>query len=118
MQNAAEQPARLSITQTERAGLRVLTLCGQIDADTTDALQRGLQTSAPGSSRTILDLSSVTFMDSSAINVLVAARRDAVGAGGWIRMAHLTEPVQRVVEIVGLDTIIPCYATLAEALTA
>ncbi|MFE9812299.1 STAS domain-containing protein [Streptomyces sp. NPDC005548] len=118
MRKAAEQPARLSITQTDRGGVRLLTLSGQIDADTTDVLRRNLQTSAPAPSRTVLDLSAVTFMDSSAINVLVAARRDALGAGGWIRMAHLTTPVQRVVEIVGLDTIIPCYSTLAEALTA
>ncbi|MGW7611639.1 hypothetical protein ACWGKW_31165 [Streptomyces sp. NPDC054766] len=48
---------------------------------------------------------------------LAAARRDAVTADGWIRLAVLTEPVQRVLEIVGLDTIIACYPTLAQALT-
>lgn len=48
---------------------------------------------------------------------LAAARRDAVTADGWIRLAVLTEPVQRVLEIVGLDTIIACHPTLAQALT-
>lgn len=34
------------------------------------------------------------------------------------RMAALSAPVKRVVTIVGLDTIIPCYPTLREALAA
>ncbi|MER5387300.1 hypothetical protein ABT040_45005 [Streptomyces sp. NPDC002688] len=48
--------------------------------------------------------------------VLAAAHRDADAAGGWIRMAALTQPVRRVVEIVDLDTIITCCPTLAQAL--
>ncbi|WP_406368535.1 hypothetical protein OG788_45735 [Streptomyces sp. NBC_00647] len=48
--------------------------------------------------------------------VLAAAHRDADAAGGWMRMAALSQPVRRVVEIVGLDTIITCCPTLAQAL--
>ncbi|MGW6487118.1 STAS domain-containing protein [Streptomyces sp. NPDC055056] len=64
----------------------------------------------------MLDFSDVTFMDSSGVNVLVAALHQTRAAGGWIRMVALTEPVQQVIDIVGLDTIIPCYPTLAQAL--
>ncbi|MGW6263269.1 STAS domain-containing protein [Streptomyces sp. NPDC055085] len=55
-------------------------------------------------------------MDPSAISVLATARRNANAAGGWLRMAALTEPVEQVIALVGLDTIIDCYPTLAEAL--
>ncbi|MGW6215148.1 STAS domain-containing protein [Streptomyces sp. NPDC055109] len=117
MQDPLKRPAQLSITQSSSTGMRVLKLCGEIDADTADGLREALSVddSVP---RSVLDLSIVTFMDSSAISVLVAARRDATAAGGWIRMAALTEPVQRVVEVVGLDTIISCYPTLPQALAA
>ncbi|KAB1978871.1 STAS domain-containing protein [Streptomyces triticiradicis] len=113
----AGQPARLSITQTTVDGIRVLAVAGELDADNVGTLRQALRVgedSAPA--LTVLDLGAVTFMDSSAVNVLVAANRDATAAGGRLRMAALSEPVRRVVEIVGLDTIIACYPTLAQAL--
>ncbi|MGW1068309.1 STAS domain-containing protein [Streptomyces aureus] len=113
----AGQPARLSITQTIVDGIRVIAVAGALDADNISTLCKALRLGEESASAlTVLDLGAVTFMDSSAINVLVAANRDATGAGGRLRMAALSEPVQRVVEIVGLDTVIPCYPTLAQAL--
>ncbi|MFE9813416.1 STAS domain-containing protein [Streptomyces sp. NPDC005548] len=113
---AAEHSIRLPIAQNVRAGVRVLALSGEIDADNVRLLREALRVNSHESAKVVLDLSAITFMDSSAISVLAGARRDAVAAGGWIRMAALSTPVQRVVEIVGLDTIIVCYSTLAEAL--
>ncbi|MGW3816916.1 STAS domain-containing protein [Streptomyces sp. NPDC005046] len=114
--DTAERPARLSITVTTTADIRVLALSGEIDADTVGSLRQALRMGDDGPVRLVLDFSAVTFMDSSGISVLAAARRDATSAGGWIRMAALTAPVHRVIEIVGLDTIIPCYPTLPQAL--
>ncbi|MCX4993154.1 MULTISPECIES: STAS domain-containing protein [unclassified Streptomyces] len=84
---------------------------------TSGFLRQALEIGADGSTgRLVLDFSGVIFMDSSGISVLAAARRDAASAGGWIRMASLRAPARRVVEIVGLDTVIPCYPTLSRAL--
>ncbi|MFD0068976.1 STAS domain-containing protein [Streptomyces sp. NPDC059944] len=118
IQHPAEPQARLSITPTHVGdGSRVLTLCGEIDADTAPGLREALNIADKETSpRSVLDFSDVTFMDSSGVNVLVAAFHQTRGAGGWIRMAALTEPVQQVIDIVGLDTIIPCYPTLDQAL--
>ncbi|MFE9813408.1 STAS domain-containing protein [Streptomyces sp. NPDC005227] len=113
-----EQAARLSVARTDTAGIRVLTLRGEMDADTIGLLRHILQSDGGTSARWVLDLSGTTFMDSSAIEVLFVARRDTAAAGGWIRMAGLTALVQRVVEIVGLDTVIECYPTLPQALAA
>ncbi|MFD6492515.1 STAS domain-containing protein [Streptomyces sp. NPDC059944] len=110
-----EQPARLSITQTSVNGARVLALAGELDADNADILRDALHLEPGFDELTVLDVEKITFLDSSAINVLVTARRNAEAAGGRLRMAALTDPVRRVVEIVGLDTIIACYPTLAEA---
>ncbi|WP_392973098.1 STAS domain-containing protein [Streptomyces sp. LN245] len=116
MHETAEQSGRLSINRSITADIRVLVLSGEIDADNVGLLAEALQIDGNGPVQLVLDFSAVTFMDSSAISVLAAARRDATSADGWIRMAALTAPVQRVVEIVGLDTIIPCYPTLSQAL--
>ncbi|MFF2364580.1 STAS domain-containing protein [Streptomyces sp. NPDC058122] len=112
------QGSRLSITQTTVDGIRVLSVAGELDADNVGTLRQALCIEEDSvSALTVLDMGAVSFMDSSAINILVAANRDASAAGGQLRMAALSEPVQRVVEIVGLDTIIACYPTLAQALT-
>ncbi|TXS69650.1 anti-sigma factor antagonist [Streptomyces sp. me109] len=116
MQDTTEQPIPLSITQTAAGGIRVLVVSGEIDHDNVDQLRQALRVGVGGDPRAVLDLGGVTFMDSSAINVLVVAFNTAEAAGGWIRLAALTEPVQRVVEIVGLDTVLACYPTRDQAL--
>ncbi|MFD7796212.1 STAS domain-containing protein [Streptomyces sp. NPDC059759] len=118
IQDPAGPPARLSITQTSRDGIRVLTLGGEIDADTAGGFREALCVDETATSRTVLDFGAVTFMDSSGVNVLVAAFQNARAAGGWVRMAALRAPVRQVIDIVGLDTVIPCYRTLSEALVA
>jgi stage II sporulation protein AA (anti-sigma F factor antagonist) len=49
----------------------------------------------------------VTFMDSSAINVLITAHRKVSQARGWLRIACAQDPVLRVLQMVGVDTVIP-----------
>ncbi|MFD9497373.1 STAS domain-containing protein [Streptomyces sp. NPDC060005] len=118
IQDSAGPPDRLSITQTAADGIRVLTLCGEIDADTAGGFREALCVDGTASSRTVLDFGAVTFMDSSGVNVLVAALQKARADGGWIRMAALSERVRQVIDIVGLDTVIPCYPAVSEALDA
>ncbi|MFI6360152.1 STAS domain-containing protein [Streptomyces sp. NPDC050743] len=50
------------------------------------------------------------------MNTLLAAHRDLVEAGGWLRLVGLTASVMRTVQIVGVDTVIPCYGSLRDAL--
>ncbi|MEU0038867.1 STAS domain-containing protein [Streptomyces sp. NPDC006333] len=116
MQDTAEQPIPLSITQTTTAGIRVLVVGGEIDHDNADQLRRALHVDADGPARFVLDLSAVTFMDSTAISILVVANNAAREAGGWVRLAAMSESVQRVVEIVRLDTVLTCYLALSQAL--
>ncbi|MFJ5531736.1 STAS domain-containing protein [Streptomyces sp. NPDC093261] len=110
--------ARLSIVRTTVEGIRVITLRGEIDHDTADGLRRILiPAGGSGPRHTVVDLDAVTFMDSSGVNAFIAAHHAAHRACGWLRLANLTEPVRRVMQIVGLDTVIECYPTLHKALT-
>ena len=51
----------------------------------------------------VLDLSGVTFMDSTGLKVLLAVHQRAQLAGGRLVLAGATRSVQRVVSITGLD---------------
>jgi stage II sporulation protein AA (anti-sigma F factor antagonist) len=112
----AAQPARLSVVSTGTDGIRVLTLAGEIDRDTGQTLRQALDASGAPRPRIVVDLSRVTFMDSTGINIFVAAHRTLTEAGGWIRLAAPTEAVMRLLQIVGVDAVIDCRDTLRQAL--
>ncbi|MFL5996384.1 MAG: STAS domain-containing protein [Streptomyces sp.] len=120
MANTGQQAARptpLSIVSTATDGIRVLTLVGEIDHDSGETLRQALDASGTPRPRIVVDLSRVTFMDSTGINVFIAAHRSLTDAGGWIRLAAPTEPVKRTLHIVGVDTLIDCRETLHQALS-
>jgi anti-anti-sigma factor len=115
----ADRPDRLSITHTQVDGIRVVAVRGEIDHDVKDVLSEALLAgdgTAPP--RTVVDLSGVTFMDSSGINVFVAAHRALGDARGWLRIAGARQSVLRILQLVGLDDVIACHPTVEQALTA
>ncbi len=64
----------------------------------------------------VIDLSRCTFLDSSAVRVLVASARDSEAAGGSLTLVTRDPGVLRVLQISGVDTMLPIHATLDEAL--
>ncbi len=112
-----DRPERLSVRPEVVEGVRVVRVSGEIDHDVTDVLGRAL-TSEDGATppHIVADLSGVTFMDSSGINVLVAAHQRASDAQGWLRIAGAQAPVSRVLHLVGIDLLIPCRPTVEQAL--
>ncbi|MFG6295706.1 STAS domain-containing protein [Streptomyces rochei] len=111
-----EQPDRLSITTTVTDSVRVVTVAGEIDQSNSAQLTLTLRVGGPDVPRVVIDLGRVTFMDSSGINVLIAAHKDLTAAGGWLRLAAPTTAVLRVLQLVGVDQLIECHPTLTQAL--
>lgn len=113
----ADQPVGLCAEQRVVAGTRVVSLRGQLDYDAKDQLSQALSTQGDVERpRIVADLSGVSFMDSSGINVFVATHQQVSGAGGWVRIAAARQPVLRVLQLVGVDTLIPCHPTVEQAL--
>ncbi|MEU0414774.1 STAS domain-containing protein [Streptomyces griseorubiginosus] len=113
----APQPGQLSIVETSSEDIRILTLAGEIDDHTSATLRQALDIPATPPPRLVLNMRHVTFMDSTGINILIATHQTATDAGGWIRLAAPTSTVLRIIQIVGLDTLIDCHPTLHEALS-
>ena len=99
-------------------GVRVVTVRGEIDHHVQGVYREALLPedgeSAPV--RIVVDLSHVTFMDSSGINVFIAACKRVSAAQGWLRIAGAQEPVLRVLRTFGVDEIISCHPTVEQAL--
>jgi anti-anti-sigma factor len=65
----------------------------------------------------IADMSATTFCDSSGVNAVVTAYRQAVAAGGDLRLVIRHPAVLRVFELSGVDTVIGTYPDLPSALS-
>ncbi|MFI1928476.1 STAS domain-containing protein [Streptomyces sp. NPDC020377] len=114
----AARPERFSVVRRMVGDVRVVVVHGEIDHDVKSALGNAL---LPGDgaaqpSRTVVDLGGVTFMDSSGINVFVAAHQAVSGTEGWLRIAAAQKPVLHVLRLVGVDALITCHPTLEQAL--
>ncbi|MEH0541771.1 STAS domain-containing protein [Streptomyces sp. B21-105] len=113
------RPDRLSVEHASVDGIRVVTLRGEIDHDVKDALSEALLSrNGDHTHRIVADLSGVTFLDSSGINVFVQVHQRVSAAEGWLRLAAAQESVARVVQLVGLDSVLSCHSTVEQALTA
>ncbi|MER6079624.1 STAS domain-containing protein [Streptomyces sp. NPDC013157] len=110
---------QLAVVRTDVDGIAVLGVRGEIDYQSVGTLTRAMPPADPTTGpRVVVDLSEVTFMDSSGVNALVAAHHATRAAQGWLRLAGAHGPVLRTVQLVGLDAVAPCHPTVAEALAA
>jgi anti-anti-sigma factor len=60
-----------------------------------------------GEPRVLADLARVSFMDSTALGLVVRATRDVAAAGGDIRIVLPQGTARRIFEITGLDRALP-----------
>ena len=66
----------------------------------------------------IVDLDSVAYMSSSGIDALFALRKFVTDAGGRMVLARPNATIQRLLQTVSLDRLVPIVASLAEARAA
>jgi anti-sigma B factor antagonist len=90
-------PIRISATSTG------LTVSGEIDASTASRVVGAI--AALGGSVVELDLSSVSFIDSSGLRMLIELN-DAISAhdGGTLTVVRPSPPVRRLFEISGVES--------------
>jgi anti-sigma B factor antagonist len=102
-------------------GTRVVTLRGELDAHDAPTLRTTFSEAleaAPPQPRVVLDLTQVTFLDSTALGCIVGLLRRVGEADGELRVVLPGAPTVRIFEITGLDAILPTYPTRAAALEA
>jgi anti-sigma B factor antagonist len=71
-----------------------------------------------GTPRVVVDLAGVTFIDSSAIGVLVAGARRSAEVSRELMIVCPAGSVARILDITGLHRVFAVYATRADALDA
>jgi anti-sigma B factor antagonist len=101
------------------AGPAVLRLAGELDHHTVPRVREVLDTIPVGpDAGLVIDLTDLTYCDSTGITVLVTAYQRAESAGGSFGLAGLNQELTRVFQIVGLDEVFTFHPTVDEAVNA
>jgi anti-sigma B factor antagonist len=103
----------------ELQGCVVVVASGEIDVSTAPALRETVDSACESGGRIVVDLTGVTFMDSTGVGVLLGALRkndhlqnrtmSLVGARGTVR---------KVLDLTGVSELLPMHSTVDEAVSA
>lgn len=96
-------------------GVTVIQVEGDLDLATAPQLEEALVRAGFGG-RLIIDLAGCSFLDSSAVRVLVSAVRDSEAASGSLALVAPDSGILRVLEISAVNTMLPVHETLEAAL--
>jgi anti-sigma B factor antagonist len=96
-------------------GVPVISVIGEIDVATAPQLRECLHSViARGQTTVVLDLLAVTFLDSTALGVLVGALKRCRELGGELHVVVTDARIRKIFEITGLNKVFPIVDALSE----
>ncbi|MFC4590170.1 STAS domain-containing protein [Sphaerisporangium corydalis] len=99
--------------------MRTLVLTGELDHGSAPHLQRALEDAYGDRCRhLVIDVSDLTFCDSTGISVFLGARRALAARDGGVALAGLNPRIERIFRLTGLARAFDTYPTAAEARAA
>lgn len=94
----------------------IVNVYGELDVATSPELRELLiQLVSDGSSRLVIDLDGIDFLDSTGLGTIIGALKRARTHGGDLRLVCTQTRIMRMFEITGLDKAIPLLPTLDAA---
>jgi anti-sigma B factor antagonist len=96
----------LSMSAQHRNRQSLVRIAGDLDLVTARPLEEFLsQVLNNGSARVVVDLAAVTFMDCSALGVMLRARKASVSRGGALRLVALPRRVRALLVLTGTQAL-------------
>jgi anti-sigma B factor antagonist len=116
MQEDLRQPVVAAVEQ--RGEAIVVRLAGELDLYNADDARAAIgEAAAQNPGRVVVDLSQVTFVDSTGLGVLVEGRTKLENRRALLLAAPQME-TRRALEVSGLDRYLPVHETVDDALAA
>lgn len=99
--------------------ITVLTFSGRLDAFTASSIATAIeQAAAKTSAQVIVNLTQVTFIDSTGLAALVQGMKRCRDRRGDLRLCGLASPVRIIFELTRLDKAFEIFASEAQALAS
>lgn len=108
-----------SLAIEEQGGRTVAAVAGELDVHSSPELERVLgELIDNGSTDLVVDLSGLSFMDSTGLGALIKTLKSAQQADGRLAAVVSGDKILKVFQITGLDKVITIHSSLDEALKA
>ena len=108
----------LQLETRQEGEVAVVAAAGEVDVFTAPGLDAAISAGlAAGHPRLVVDLTGVTFLDSTGLGVLVKGLKGAREAGGSMHLVVTSDRIRKIFEITGLDSAMPLFDTVADAVT-
>ena len=118
---ALERPRGVDLTvglDTED-GVLIIRLEGELTLLTQDEfVEKHRQALSPDVAAVVVDVSGMSFMDSSGLGAIIGLQREARNSEVVVAFAGFTELPRRVLEVTHMDLVMDLYDTPVEALAA
>ncbi|MBN2305402.1 MAG: STAS domain-containing protein [Anaerolineae bacterium] len=99
--------------------VELIEVIGRIDGYDNRSLRRAISDAiARGHQHLVLDLSEVQYMNSAGLRELVQVWKELTRQGGTLTIANPSPQVQKLLELVGLDSVLEIYADPVQDLLA
>lgn len=95
--------------------IHIVAITGSLDSTTAPEAQKSLDAVVAGAKKVVLDFSSLDYISSAGLRVLLGAAKKLRGSGGTLGMFGLNQSVREVFEISGFSSILSIYQSEAEA---
>ncbi|MCB1607698.1 MAG: STAS domain-containing protein [Xanthomonadales bacterium] len=99
-------------TTVEEGGFQVVKVQGEVDLSWSQKLRKSILDALGKSQKVAVDLSQVTYIDSSGIAALVEGFQSARGKGQHFSLVSVSQPVIAVLELARLDRVFPIFESL------
>ncbi len=109
----------LSLSTSTVGERAVLAVAGEVDVYSAPELRDRLTDLVDsGAHRVVVDLSGVTFLDSTGIGILVAGLNHVVDVGGELSLACDQDRILKLFRITGLDGVFTIFPNVDSAVAA
>ena len=102
----------------EEQGYHIVNLTGEIDLETSPLARKILLETVDASAKLLIDMASVTYIDSSGIATLVEAFQRAKKKGKHVAFICLNPAVVRVLSLARLDKVFAIHTDIESAIHA
>jgi anti-sigma B factor antagonist len=106
----------MDVKSIQQGEVLVYQIQGEINISTSPELKKQFDKQA--AKKTVVDLSKVTYIDSSGLATLVEMLKKTKGQGGSLGLAGMSEKVRSLFEITKLDKLFSIFPTSEQAVSA
>jgi anti-sigma B factor antagonist len=111
--------AQFEVTASGEPGVPVLGVRGEIDVASAPEFHSSLSDLiGQGSEMVIVDLSEVSFIDSTGLGVLVGAEKEMRASGQELRLVVTRPQITKILELTGLDEVFTVLPSTNDAVRA